>query len=91
MREHCSKRSCILTNIFLTLRFAIAEQKRSDIYGRAGRKNKFQSKEDRDAYLTKQIKKLARQIEETESRVSLFQLYVLLKGLPLFLFPVYSL
>lgn len=53
----------------LTSQLARAEQRRKELYAKQGRNNQFSSKEERDKWLTKELKDLRRAIQSKEEQI----------------------
>lgn len=50
-------------------RLAEADQKRKELYAKQGRGSHFQSREDRDAWIKKELKSLNKAIKDKEEQV----------------------
>ena len=59
-----------LISIFFIFRLQQAEQKRKDLYAKQGRGSHFTSREDRDAWIKKELRSLNKAIKDKEDQVS---------------------
>ena len=67
-----------MLGFFFVGRLAEADQKRKELYAKQGRGSHFQSREDRDNWIKKELKSLNKAIKDKEEQVSfkLFSLYI---------------
>ena len=61
------KRMCVGT--FSLVRLQTAEQKRKDLYAKQGRGSHFATREDRDAWIKKELRSLNKAIKDKEDQV----------------------
>ena len=52
-----------------TCSLALAEQRRKELYAKQGRGNQFTSKEDRDKWITKELKSLNKAIRDKQEQI----------------------
>ena len=57
----------------MSCRLAIAEQRRKELYAKQGRGNQFTSREDRDKWITKELKSLNKAIRDKEEQIRRLQ------------------
>jgi len=50
-------------------RLAMSEQRRKELYAKQGRGNQFTSKEERDRWITKELKSLTKAIRDKEDQI----------------------
>ena len=55
--------------VFVAYRLAEADQKRKELYAKQGRGSHFQSREDRDNWIKKELKSLNKAIKDKEEQV----------------------
>ena len=55
--------------VYFTCSLALAEQRRKELYAKQGRGNQFTSKEDRDKWITKELKSLNKAIRDKQEQI----------------------
>jgi structural maintenance of chromosome 3 (chondroitin sulfate proteoglycan 6) len=53
----------------MSFRLAMSEQRRKELYAKQGRGNQFTSKEERDRWITKELKSLTKAIRDKEDQI----------------------
>ncbi len=54
---------------YISLRLALAEQRRKELYAKQGRGNQFTSVQERDRWITKELKSLNKAIRDKEEQI----------------------
>lgn len=57
---------------FVIFRLLLAEQRRKELYAKQGRGNQFTSREERDAWIKKELRSLNKAIRDKEDQVTIF-------------------
>ena len=55
--------------VVVLVRLSLSNQRRKELYAKQGRGNQYKSKEDRDRWITKELKSLNKQIRDQDDQI----------------------
>ena len=67
--SYSAMRECNKNGSHLFLRLALAEQRRKELYAKQGRGNQFTSREERDRWISKELKALNKAIRDKDEQI----------------------